>query len=75
MGQGHTGYGRYATDRGANLTDLLVPQQDKQTGALAWAATRVRLIKTGGRDRIPKAEGMTVSVPVAGFPVVRITDH
>ncbi len=75
MGQGHTGYGRYATDRGANLTDLLVPQQDKQTGALAWAATRVRLIKTGGRDRIPKSEGMTVSVPVAGFPVVRITDH
>jgi anaerobic selenocysteine-containing dehydrogenase len=75
MGQGHTQYGRYAAGRGANLTDILVPQQDKSTGALAWAATRIRLVKTGGRDRIPKAEGMTVAVPVMGFPVVRITNH
>lgn len=42
-GQGHTDYGRYAKDRGANPLKLLSPVYDRRTGVLAWAATRVRL--------------------------------
>jgi len=73
LGQGHKGFGRYADQRGANVMDLLSPELEQKTGALAWAATRVRIAKTDRRDRLPKAEGMVPSVQVEGFPVVQIT--
>ncbi len=45
MGQGHQAYGRYAAGRGANPLDIVEPLEVAGTGALAWAATRVRLAK------------------------------
>jgi len=73
MGQGHKGYGRYATDRGANVLDLLGSGEDKETKAFAWAATRVRLIKTGRRSRVPKTEGVVPAIQVNHAPVVQVT--
>jgi anaerobic selenocysteine-containing dehydrogenase len=51
-GQGHERYGRYATGRGANPLKILAPLAEPQTGALAWAATRVRISKSAGRGRL-----------------------
>ncbi len=42
IGQGHTDYGRYAAQRGANPMAILAPLFDKESGALAIGATRVR---------------------------------
>jgi anaerobic selenocysteine-containing dehydrogenase len=68
-GQGHTDYGNFKVgddfnrslvgkDRGANVLDALSPLKDKETGALAWAATRVKINKTGNWVRLPKFEGV-----------------
>ncbi|MSQ13762.1 MAG: 4Fe-4S ferredoxin [Dehalococcoidia bacterium] len=62
MGQGHRQYGRYAQERGANVLSILAPAADADTGALAWAATKVRVEKTGRRIHLPKFEG-TVELP------------
>jgi molybdopterin-containing oxidoreductase family iron-sulfur binding subunit len=61
LGQGHEHYGRYAQERGSNPVRLLVSPVDEETGSLAWAATRVRLIPTGRRHtlaRLESAEGV-----------------
>ncbi len=47
VGQGHAQYGRYATGRGANPISILGPQRETNTGALAWASTRVRIRRVG----------------------------
>jgi anaerobic selenocysteine-containing dehydrogenase len=73
LGQGHTEYGRYAQGRGANVLQILSPETEKETGALAWGATRVRLTKTGRRIRVPKLEGFVVPVELEGFKVVQVT--
>ena len=65
-GQGKKAMGRYAQDRGANLFAILAPQKDKDTGSLAWGATRVRLAATGKRTRIPKMEGSVVPIDYDG---------
>ncbi len=49
-GQGHRTYTRYASGRGASPVDLLGPVTEKTTGALAWAATRVRVARVGPPD-------------------------
>ena len=49
-GQGHTTFTRYASGRGENPVDLLAPLTEETTGALAWAATRVKLTRVGDRD-------------------------
>ena len=36
---------------------MLAPQTEPDTGALAWAATRVRLVATGGRADLIKVSG------------------
>lgn len=72
LGQGHQHYGQWAEGRGANPLDLVVPLTDGNTGALAWAATRVRLKKTGRRTRIPKLEGSEFSVQLPGMEVVPV---
>ena len=67
-GQGHTEYGDYEVgddlnrslvgkNRGANVLDVLSSMKDKDTGALAWAATRVKISKTGNWVRLSKFEG------------------
>ena len=58
IGQGHAAGGRYAEGRGANVLSILAPLLDDQTGALAWAATRVNIEKTGEWDRLPKFENV-----------------
>lgn len=50
MGQGHTSYTRYARGRGANAATVLAPVTEGDTGAPAWAATRVRLTRVGDPD-------------------------
>lgn len=44
-GQGHEEYGRYAKGRGVNPFTLISPQTEPLSGALAWAGTRVRIVK------------------------------
>ena len=74
VGQGHIAGGRYAKDRGANVYSILEASSDPSTGALAWAATKVNIIKTGGWTRVPKFEN-TVSEPPRddGRLVIKIT--
>ena len=49
-GQGHENYTRYATGRGANPIEILAPVKEAATGALAWAATRVKIAKVAEAD-------------------------
>ncbi len=53
IGQGHTAYGRYATDngrpRGASPIDLLAADAEAASGGRKWLSVRVTLVKTGGR--------------------------
>jgi anaerobic selenocysteine-containing dehydrogenase len=51
-GQGHEVFGRYASGRGGNPLRILSSMTDSTNGALAWAATRVRLSKTGTKARV-----------------------
>ena len=64
VGQGHTAGGRYAAGRGANVMSILSPSTDRGTGALAWAATRVQIRKTGRWDRLPKFENTVPETPM-----------
>lgn len=50
VGQGHTNFTRYATDRGVNPISILAPAVIAETGTLAWSATRVKIAKVGGPD-------------------------
>jgi anaerobic selenocysteine-containing dehydrogenase len=47
VGQGHETFTRYATGRGENPIRILAPVSEPETGALAWAATRVRVSRAG----------------------------
>jgi anaerobic selenocysteine-containing dehydrogenase len=44
-GQGHENFTRYASGRGANPFSILGGLTEPETGALAWASTRVRIAK------------------------------
>jgi hypothetical protein len=50
VGQGHENYTRYASGRGENPIRILAPIYEKETGTLAWAATRVKIAKAGNAD-------------------------
>lgn len=50
VGQGHRTFTRYASGRGENPIELLAPISETATGAMAWAATRVRITRIGGPD-------------------------
>jgi len=50
VGQGHTNFTRYATNRGVNPLAILAPATVGDTGALAWSATRVKITRIGGPD-------------------------
>jgi anaerobic selenocysteine-containing dehydrogenase len=73
LGQGHRAAGRWARGRGANPLDLLAPLADDATGALAYAATRVRLNKTGRRVRLPKLEGDVPAYELPGQRIIKVT--
>ncbi|MCZ6526332.1 MAG: hypothetical protein O6928_07260, partial [Gammaproteobacteria bacterium] len=59
IGQGHSHYGRYAKDRGANPIQILAPQVDNMSGALAWSSTRVKITKTSERVNLIKTDGVS----------------
>ncbi len=63
VGQGHRAGGRYARNRGSNVLSILGPGSDSETGALAWAATRVKIEKTGDWMRLPKFENAVSEEP------------
>jgi anaerobic selenocysteine-containing dehydrogenase len=50
VGQGHETFTRYASGRGVNPIAILAPLADTATGALAWAATRVKVSRVGAAD-------------------------
>jgi len=50
VGQGHTNFTRYASNRGVNPITILAPTMIPETGTLAWAATRVKIARVGGPD-------------------------
>lgn len=64
FGQGHANHGRYAKDRGSNVFAILAPLQDTQSGAFAWAATKVNIEKTDEWVRVPKFENTVPFSPV-----------
>ena len=51
VGQGHETFTRYASGRGVNPIAILAPVAGAETGALAWAATRVKIARAGDPDR------------------------
>ena len=59
IGQGHKDYGRFAqSTSGSNPLALVAPVMDPDTGALAWGATRVRLMKTGRKRPLARLESL-----------------
>ena len=68
VGQGHTPGVRYATrkgeQRGVNVISILAPASDAETGALAWAATKVLIQRTGRNVKVSKFEGIVPAFPI-----------
>ena len=76
FGQGHRAGGQFSEGRGANVFNILSPDTDENTGALAWAATRVRLEKTGDWVRLPKFENTAPDRAVdKDERIIKITNH
>jgi anaerobic selenocysteine-containing dehydrogenase len=50
VGQGHETFTRYASNRGVNPIAILAPATEPETGAVAWAATRVKIARAGEGD-------------------------
>ena len=63
VGQGHSAGGRYAERRGANVYSILAPNIDAQSGALAWASTKVNITNTGRWVHLPKFENAVREFP------------
>jgi anaerobic selenocysteine-containing dehydrogenase len=51
VGNGHTNFTRYATNRGVNPISILAPTMIAETGTLAWSATRVKITRLSGPDQ------------------------
>jgi anaerobic selenocysteine-containing dehydrogenase len=65
VGQGHENFGRFASGRGANPLSILGPHGVVDTGAPAWAATRVKLARAGGPEQ---AKLVLFAGGMSGFP-------
>ena len=50
VGQGHTNFTRYASNRGVNPIAILSATTVALVDTLAWAATRVKIARVGGPD-------------------------
>src|SRR3954471_3509595 len=57
IGQGHETYTRFASGRGATPISIRAPVTEPETGALAWAATRVKIAKAGGTGQLTLFSG------------------
>jgi len=64
-GQGHENFSRYASGRGTNPLTILAPLAERETGSLAWAATRVKITRAGGPDQ---AKLVLFAGGMSGFP-------
>jgi anaerobic selenocysteine-containing dehydrogenase len=71
IGQGHDEYGRFAQRRGVNPIQILAPEIEPSTGALASSATRVKLVPTGRRAQLLKTDGTPREL---GRHIVRTTE-
>ena len=49
-GQGHRSFTRYASGRGVNPIDVLSAMTVDRVGSVAWAATRVKVLRVSGPD-------------------------
>ena len=65
VGQGHQNFSRFASGRGANPLSILAPLAERETGSLAWAATRVKLVRVGGPEQ---ARLVLFAGGMSGFP-------
>ncbi len=65
VGQGHENFSRFASGRGANPLSILAPLAEHETGSLAWAATRVKLMRAGGPEQ---AKLVLFAGGMSGFP-------
>ncbi len=71
IGLGHENGSRYDEGTGANVMSILAPEVDIESGALAWASTRVRVARSGRRRELPKFEGEVTAFPAEpGVPVL-----
>jgi len=66
IGQGHENFSRFASGRGANPLAILAPLTERETGALAWAATRVKLARVGGAE---EGQLITFAGGMSQFPI------
>jgi anaerobic selenocysteine-containing dehydrogenase len=66
IGQGHENFSRFASRRGANPLAILAPLAERETGALAWAATRVKLVRVGGAE---EGKLITFAGGMSQFPI------
>jgi anaerobic selenocysteine-containing dehydrogenase len=66
IGQGHEKFGRFASGRGANPLSILAPLAERETGALAWAATRVKVSRVGGAE---EGKLITFAGGMSQFPI------
>jgi hypothetical protein len=73
IGQGHTAFGRYAEGVGANTLSLLPTTVDNTTGGLAWAATRVRVSKTGRRVDLATFSGNVPAFEPDKGRIIKVT--
>jgi anaerobic selenocysteine-containing dehydrogenase/Fe-S-cluster-containing dehydrogenase component len=75
LGQGHTGYGRYAKERGVNALDLLSPAQDAASGAVAYLSTRAKAAPSSAamhlsvtqRERSQRDREIAQVIPIAAL--------
>jgi anaerobic selenocysteine-containing dehydrogenase len=72
LGQGHEQFTSYASGRGSNVLDIVAAAEDEETGALAWAATRVRVVKTHRRQNLPKLEGIELAIQLPHENIIEI---
>ena len=73
IGQGHSAFGRYAEGVGQNTLALLAGLTDGPTGALAWAATKVRVVKSDLSIDIPRFEGNQFAEEADEQGIIKVT--
>ncbi|CCF83504.1 molybdopterin-containing oxidoreductase family protein [Nitrolancea hollandica] len=73
FGRGHTAFGRYAEGHGVNPLEIIAPQMESETGALAWAATRARIEKTTQKVRLARLEGQVPAFQLEEAPIIEVT--
>ncbi len=57
IGQGHTAYGRFAENKGANIIGLLPPLPADGSGGIRWSGIPVELSNKGDRKRLADVAG------------------